>query len=204
MIFKRMAERWRNLVKGASVPCLWSAVWLAAISVPFLPPACLAVFAVSAWLSAAVLAPARFQGKRLLAMAALFWILWGALLAVMHMLSPSSLRPAGNLALWLPLGLHLMLAKTPLELALATGRLLRPFLGPVNSQKAALALALLSRLIPRLLVSAMSIKLVVKRRGAGLSVARRLVVWAGAMIRESMQWNEESARALLKRWPWSM
>ena len=121
----------------------------------------------------------------------------------MHWLNPSSsLRLILNLSAWLGLGLNLMLAKTPLALALPLGQALSPIIGRVQSGKVALALALLSRLIPGLLATALEMKINIDRRFAGLSFRRRLTLWSGALLRATFSQSDDLARALLKRWPW--
>lgn len=181
---------------------LWVIIWVGALIVPFLPSASLAALASGAWLSALMLAPGRWDGFRLLKMATIFLVVWSAFAGLIHLVYPTSLRPIGNLGAWLGLGLNLMLAKTPLELALEAGRLLSPILGRLRAQKLALALALLARLIPRLLDSAININITVSRRAFGLPLRRRLTLLAQTILRDSLSQNEELSRALLKRWPW--
>ena len=117
-------------------------------------------------------------------------------------LHPTTLRPALNLAIWLNLGMILVLARTPLELALAAADLLSPLLGRAKAQKMALALALLIRLIPALLASALSLRAVLSRRAAGLPLTRQLSLGGRNLIRYALGQSEELARALTKRWPW--
>jgi biotin transport system permease protein len=107
-----------------------------------------------------------------------------------------------NLAVWMNLGLLLVLAKTPLELALAAANLLGPIMGRSRAQKLALALALLTRLIPALLASALALRTVLGRRAAGLPLYRRMSLWGRGLVRDALGQSEELARALTKRWPW--
>ena len=116
---------------------------------------------------------------------------------------PLGLRPALNLAAWLPLGLNLILSKTPLEIALTVGRILVPILGLLKAQKLALALALLTRLIPRFLSSAIAINTIVKHRTVGLPLTKKLPLLARAIIRDVFSQNEDLSRTLIKRWPWT-
>ncbi|MDR2946959.1 MAG: hypothetical protein LBV79_09455 [Candidatus Adiutrix sp.] len=189
-------------MRGAGGVPLWAAVWLTALAVPFVEARWLVPAAALGWLSAAILAPERFHGRRLVKLAAAFLAFWAAFLSLIHLVQPSTLKPVVNLAVWLALGLNLMLAKTPLELALSAGRILTPVLGRRNGQKLALSLALLARLIPRLLSASLDIKTVVGRRAAHLPFTARLTLWGRAAIRDAMSQSEELARALVKRWPW--
>ncbi len=198
----RIAEAWRGLVRRVGAGRLWAAVWVLALAGPWLPPFLVVAMAAGGWLSALILAPGRFHGRRLTGLAALFFLFWSALLGLIHLIHPSPLRPIVNLAAWLALGLNLMLAKTPLELALPAGRALAPILGRRRAQKLALALALLARLIPRLLGSALTLRLTVQYRAGHLSLHRRLVLWGGAIVHDAFSQSGELSRALLKRWPW--
>jgi len=117
-------------------------------------------------------------------------------------LRPMGLTPALNLAVWLNLGLILILAWTPLELARAAADLLSPFLGRTRAQKLALALAILTRLIPSLLASALTCRVVLSHRAAGLPLTRRLSLWGRNLVRDALGRSEDLARALVKRWPW--
>jgi hypothetical protein len=177
-------------------------VWLSALAVPFLEARPVLLMAALGWLSALALAKASFHGRRLVRLAFFFLLFWSLLMLLSHLLWPSTLRPVLNLAAWLALGLNLMLAKTPLELALAAGRGLRPLAGRLRAQKLALALALLARLIPAFLDSALKIRITVGRRAAGLPPTRRLSLWAAALVRAALSQTDELSRALIKRWPW--
>lgn len=199
---KRIGAGWRRLLARLGLGWLWLLIWLASLAVPFLPVWGLALVTAAAWLSVAALAPARHQGWRLTAAALVFLGFWALLTGLIHLFQPGSLRPVLNLAAWLALGLNLMLARTPLELALSTGRFLRPGLGRLNSQKLALALALLARLIPGLLASALKTRAALKYRAPELSPARRLALLGRALIRDTLAQAKDLSRALLKRWPW--
>jgi len=191
------------LIRRLPLPGLWAAVWLAALAVPLLPPLTLALALPPLLASIVQLASGRPQGRRLILAAAWFWLFWSVLLLLAHLaLRPTGLKPALNLAAWLNLGLFLILAKTPLELALAAAGLLSPIMGRTRARKLALALALLTRLIPALLASALSLRTAVSRRAAALSLPRRLTLWGRGLVREALGQSEELARALAKRWPW--
>ena len=191
------------LIRRLPLPGLWAAVWLAALAVPWLPPPVLALALPPLLASNVQLASGRPQGRRLILAAAGFWLFWSFLLLLAHLaLRPTGLKPVLNLAVWLNLGLFLILAKTPLELALAAAGLLSPITGRTRARKLALALALLTRLIPALLASALSLRTVVGRRADGLSRPRRLTLWGRGLVREALGQSEELARALAKRWPW--
>ena len=194
---------WRSLMRKVDVRLLWALIWPGALLVPFLPWPWLAGLTLAAWASAAAVAPARPHGSRMICLAIGFFIFWGLMMALLNFGSPAFFRPWANLAAWLALGLNLMLAKTPLELALPTGRMLAPVIGRMRAQKLALALALLARLIPRLVSSAFKIKTSLDRRAGRLPLIRRLSLWGRAIVREAMSGNDELARALLKRWPWN-
>jgi len=190
-------------IRRLPLPGLWAALWLAALAVPRLPPLALALALPPLLAIIVQLASGRPQGRRLILAAAWFWLFWSCLLLLAHLaLRPTGLKPALNLAVWLNLGLFLILAKTPLELALAATGLLGPILGRNRAQKLALALALLTRLIPALLASALSLRTVVGRRAAGLPPPRRLALWGRGLVRDALGQSEELARALAKRWPW--
>lgn len=190
-------------MRGLGVGPLWAAVWLSALAVPFIEARWLVLAAVPGWLSALTLSPVRLHGRRLVKLAALVLLFWTVFLGLAALLpGPGSLKPAVNLSVWLALGLNLMLAKTPLELALPAGRLLTPVIGRRAGQKLALSLALLARLIPRLLAAALDIRTVVDRRAGGLPLIKRLTLWGRAVLRDSLGQSEELARALAKRWPW--
>ena len=197
-----IAAAWRRLMSRLHTGLFWLAVWLGAALVVFLDPRIVVILSVLGWLSALILAPARFHGPRLVRLAALFLLLWGLVLGLTHLAYPSSLRPVLNLAAWLALGLNLMLAKTPLDLALTASRLLTPLLGRLRAQKLALALALLARLIPNLLFSALKIKTSVDCRAAGLPLSTRLSIWGRAVIRDALAQTDDLSRTLIKRWPW--
>ena len=197
-----IAAAWRGLLSRFNTGLLWLTVWLGAALVVFLDPRIVAVLSALGWLSALILAPARFHGPRLVRLAAFFLLLWGLVLGLTHLAYLSTLRPVLNLAAWLALGLNLMLAKTPLELALTASRLLTPLLGRLRAQKLALALALLARLIPNLLFSTLKIKTSVDRRAAGLSLPTRLSIWGRAVIRDALAQTDDLSRTLVKRWPW--
>lgn len=202
LLLARPAQAWASALSRLPAGGLWLTVWLAALAVVWLPAAILAPLAALAWLSALVLAGQGRRGRRLTAAAFFFLAFWALLSWVISLVWPASLRPVLNLAAWLPLGLHLMLAKTPLELALSAAAAFRPLLGRANSQKLALALALLARLIPGLLISALDIRAVINQRAPGLSPARRLSLWGRALIREALAQPDDLSRVLLKRWPW--
>ncbi len=194
------AERLRRRPTGV----WWVGVWAGSLAVPWLPPAGVGLLAALGWLMALLLAPGRFHGRKLLTSALLFLGFWAALLALIHLARPETpLRTIPNLAAWLVLGLNLMLAKTPLELALPLGQLLTPILGRRRAQQLALALALLARLIPRLLTSALAIQTTTQRRAGHLPLPRRLSLWGRAVLREAFNESEDLSRALLKRWPWA-
>ena len=197
-----MAAGWRKFIRGVGVGPLWAVIWLTALAVPWVEIRWLVPAAALGWLSALALALGRPHGPRLVKLAAGFWLFWAVFLGLAHLLRPSSLKPVANLAVWLALGLNLMLAKTPLELALPAGRLLAPVVGRRAGQKLALSLALLARLIPRLLAAALDIKSVVNRRAGHLPLIKRLTLWGRALVRDAQAQNEELARALVKRWPW--
>lgn len=197
------AAAWRGLVRRINTGALWLIVWLTALAVPFVTAVWLWPAAFLGWLSAMALAPGRHHGRRLLGAAAVFAAVWGGLIVLINLAYPSSLRPAANLAVWIALGLNLILAKTPLELALSAGRFMAPIAGRKNSRKLALALALMARLIPRLLSAALLIRTTIGRRAGRLPLTRRMSLWAATLLRETMSQNEEIARALLKRWPWN-
>jgi len=191
------------LIRRLPLPGLWASVWLAALAVPWLPPLALNLAWPPLLASVCQLASGRPRGRRLILAAAGFWLFWSFLLLLAHLaLRPTGLKPALNLAVWLNLGLLLVLAKTPLELALAAAGLLGPLLGRPRAQKLALSLALLTRLIPALLASALALRIVVGRRAAGLPRPRRLTLWGRNLVREALGQSEELARALAKRWPW--
>lgn len=193
---------WIPALARLGVGRLWVIIWLAALAVPFCPVPWLALLTVAAWLSVAALAPGRHQAGRLIAAAFIFMFFWSLLTGLFYFLHSTSMRPVLNLAAWLALGLNLMLAKTPLELALTTGRFLQPFLGRLNSQKLALALALLARLIPGLLASALKIRGTVNYRAAHLPWTRRLLLMGRTLIRDTLAQSDDLSRSLLKRWPW--
>lgn len=195
-------EVWRRLMRRTPTGLLWPAVWLGALGVVWIEPRPLAVLSGLGWLSALMLAPGRYHGRRLIKLAALFLILWGLVLGLTHLAYPSTLRPVLNLSAWLALGLNLMLAKTPLELALPAGRLLTPVLGRLRAQKLALALALLARLIPSLLFAALTSKITIDRRAGGLPLTARLSLWSRNIIRNSLVQTNDLSRTLVKRWPW--
>ena len=197
-----MGTGWRTFIRGVGVGPLWAVVWLTALAVPFIEVRWLIPAAALGWLSALTLAPGRLHGRRLVRLAAAFLLFWSVFLCLSYLLRPSTLKPIVNLAVWLALGLNLMLAKTPLELALPAGRLLTPVLGRRAGQKLALSLALLARLIPRLLASALDIRSVVNRRAARLPLIKRLTLWGRAAVRDALAQSEDLARALVKRWPW--
>lgn len=197
-----MAAKWRKFMRGLGAGPLWAVIWLTALATPFIEVHWLAVIAAGGWLSAITLAPGRRHGRRLIKLAAVFFLFWAAFISLSYLLQPTTLKPVVNLSVWLALGLNLMLAKTPLELALPAGRLLAPVLGRRAAQKVALSLALLARLIPRLLEATLDIKTVVNRRAAGLPLTGRLTLWGRASVREALAQSEELARSLVKRWPW--
>lgn len=198
-----MPARWRKFLGGLGAGRFWAVIWLAALAVPFAAPVPLAFLTVLAWVSAVILAPGRHHGRRLLIAGALFGLFWALMLGGLHWLSPAQpLRPILNLAAWLALGLNLMLAKTPLGLALPAGRLLTPILGRASAQKLALALALVAHLVPGLLASGLSIAKTVKLRAPRLSFTRKLTLWARALTRDAFSQSDELARTLVKRWPW--
>ena len=198
-----MTARWRGFIKNVPTGRLWLIIWLAALAVPFVSAVLLGPAAFFSWLSALVLAPGRYHGQRLLRLAVILAIIWIGLIVIINLVYSSSLRPAANLTIWMALGLNLILAKTPLELALSVARVLSPLLGPIASQKLALALALMARLIPHLLAAALTIRTTVGRRAGQLPLTRRMSLWAATLLRETMSQNEEMARVLLKRWPWN-
>jgi len=190
-------------IRRLPLPALWAAVWLAALAVPWLPPPALALALPPLLTSIFQLAYGRPRGRRLVLAAAWFWLFWSVLLLLAHLaLNPTGLKPALNLAVWLSLGLLLVLARTPLELALAAAGLLGPVIGRPRAQKLALALALLTRLIPALLASARSLRIVLGRRAASLPLPRRMTLWGRGLVRDALGQSEELARALAKRWPW--
>ena len=194
---------WRELVSRVGSFPLWLLIWLAALAVPFLGWHLVLALALAGWVSALLLAPGRHMGSKLLILALLGLIFWALMLGFLHWLNPAnSLRPILNLAAWLALGLNLMLAKTPLALALPLSRKLRPLLGPARSSKLALSLVLLARLIPGLLSSALALKATIDHRAPHLPFRRRLGLWGGALLRSTFSQTDELARALLKRWPW--
>ena len=185
------------------LPGLWAALWLAALAVPWLPPPALALALPPLLASVFSLAPGRPQGRRLVLAAAWFWLFWSLLLLLAHLvLRPTGLKPALNLAVWLNLGLLLLLTRTPLEQALAAASLLSPLLGRARARKTALALALLARLIPALLASALTFRAVLERRAAGLPLTRRLALLGRSLLRDALGQGEDLARSLSKRWPW--
>jgi len=191
------------LIRRLPPPGLWAAVWLAALAVPWLPPPALLLALPPLLASVVQLASGRPRGRRLILAAAWFWLFWSVLLLLAHLtLRPTGLKPALNLAVWLNLGLLLVLAKTPLELALAAAGLLGPLIGRARAQKLALALALLTRLIPALLASALSLRVALSLRAAALPRPRRMALWGRGLVREALGQSEELARALTKRWPW--
>jgi len=191
------------LIRRFPILGLWATIWLTALSVPWLPPSILALSLPLLLVSVTRLTPGRPQGRRLVLAAAWFWLFWSLLMLLAHLiLHPTGLRPALNLAIWLNLGLILVLAKTPLELALAAADLSSPLLGRLRAQKMALALTILIRLIPALLASALTLRSVLGRRAAGLPLTRRLSLWGRNMLRDALGQNEYLARALTKRWPW--
>jgi len=194
-----MLKHYRSLLRRAGVGKVWLMVWLLTLAVPFLPLVWLLPLIALAWLSALALAPGRFHGRRLVRLSLLFLLFWSLIIALTHLAYPSSLRPIANLAAWLALGLNLMLAKTPLELAMSSARLTAPLLGPRRAANLALALALLARLIPQFLVTALDIKRTLDKRAANLSLSRRLSLWAGALVRVSLAQSNDLSQALLKR-----
>ena len=199
-----ITTRWSQLTKKIPTTILWVLIWVSAWVVPFLSAATVALLAECAWLSALALAPFRYSGPRLVKLAIIFLIIWSTLMGLLHLSDPAaSLRPALNLAAWLPLGLNLILSRTPLEIALTIGRLLVPILGLLKAQKLALALALLTRLIPRFLSSAIAINTIVKHRTVGLPLTKKLPLLARAIIRDVFSQNEDLSRTLIKRWPWT-
>lgn len=183
-------------------PALWLVIWVAAFLFPRLQPGCLVALTALLWLSALVLAPGKLHGRRLLKAAAIFALIWSAIIAALHLAGLGSLEPLVKLWAWLALGLHLMLAKSPLELALPLGRLAAPVIGRIRAQKLALALALTARLIPRLIDSALKIRKSLELRAPALPLKKRLTLWSQAILRDAFSQSEEMARALLKRWPW--
>lgn len=189
-------------VARLGVGWLWLLIWSAALAVPFLPIPWLVILTVLAWISVAALAPGRYQARRLVTAALLFLFFWGLLTGLFYFIHSTTMRPVLNLAAWLALGLNLMLAKTPMELAIFTGRVLRPLLGRLNSQKLALALALLARLIPELLASAIKIRSSVNYRAAQQPLIRRLSLMGRSLIRNTLAQSDDLSRSLAKRWPW--
>jgi len=184
-------------------PGLWAFVWLAALAVPWLPSQYLALALPPLLLIVARLVPGRPRGRRLALAAAGFWLFWSLIFLLAHLvLRPTGLRPILNLSAWLALGLILILTWTPLELALAAAKVFHPVLGWPRAQKLALALALLTRLLPNLLASALIFRTVLSRRAAGLPLTRRLALLGRSLIRETLSQGEDLARALAQRWPW--
>ncbi len=196
-----MGRKYARWLRGLKTGKLWAGIWILTLAVPFWPPVWLGPLTGLMWLSVVSLAGGRFHGRRLVKLAVLFLIFWALVIGLTHLAYPSSLRPILNLAAWLVLGLNLMLAKTPLELALSSGRLLQPILGPGRARSLSLALALLARLIPQFLATALDIKKTVDKRFAALPLTRRLALWAGGLVRVCLAQNEELSRALVKRWP---
>lgn len=193
---------WPATVANLGVGWIWLLIWLAALAVPFLPVPWLMTLTALAWISVAGLAPGRYQARRLVGAALLFLLFWSLLTGLFYFIHYTSMRPVLNLAAWLALGLNLMLAKTPLELALFTGRVLRPFLGRFNSHKLALSLALLAHLIPGLLDSALKIRSNVNYRAAQLPLTGRLILLSRSLIRNTLSQSDDLSRSLAKRWPW--
>ncbi len=173
-----------------------------AFMMPALAPPYLAAGAAILWLSAICLAPGKIYGRRLIKAAALFAAVWTLIISALHFAGSAALAPIPRIWAFMALGLHLMLAKSPLELALPLGRLLAPLIGRLRAQKLALALALTARLIPRILNSAFAIHRSLSLRCRRLSRRRRIALWGKAIMRDSFAQSEELARALLKRWPW--
>jgi|GEM_PF-6590186 len=201
-LIRRPRDFWVKTVTRLGVGQLWVLIWLAALATPFLPMFWLLGLTIAAWLSVAALAPQRYHGRRLVAAALLFLVFWALITGLIYWARSDSFRPILNLAAWLAFGLNLMLAKTPLELAVRSGRLSRLFLGRIKGQKLALALALMAHMIPRLLKSALEIRLVLNHRAAQLPLTRRLTLWGRSLIRNTLAQSDELSRALLKRWPW--
>lgn len=197
-----MTSYWRKFMRGLAPGYLWASVWLISLAVPFMDSALVAAGAALGWLSALALAPGRHHGLRLVKLAASFFCFWAIFLTAVYLVRPTTLKPILNLSVWLALGLNLMLAKTPLELSLSTGQLLAPIVGRRRSQKIALSLALLARLIPRLLETTLTIRATIQSRVPELPLSRRLTLGGRAIIREALTQNEHLARALVKRWPW--
>lgn len=194
---------WREMAGRVDSFHLWVLIWLAALAVPFMPQPLIIALALGGWVSALILASGRHNGFRLPFLALLGLIFWALALGFLYWLNQAdSMRPVLNLAAWLALGLNLMLAKTPLALALPLSQKLRPILGPLRSSKLALSLVLLTRLIPGLLSSALSLKTTIDRRVPHLPFRRRLTLWCGALTRATFSQTDGLARALLKRWPW--
>ncbi|MDR1920703.1 MAG: hypothetical protein LBS31_03050 [Candidatus Adiutrix sp.] len=197
-----MAGRWRWLLKKTRTGGLWFFVWLSALAVPFSPPVGLVCFSALLWSSALALAPGKIYGRRLTGAAVIFILFWSLFIFLSRLLQPGSLRPVLNLIAWVGLGLHLMLIKTPLELAALLADFTTPLLGSRRADKLALSLALLARLIPRLLDSALALRATLKKRASGLPLTARLSLWGRAVMREGLRQSEDMAQALLKRWPW--
>ncbi|MDR2724816.1 MAG: hypothetical protein LBC90_01860 [Candidatus Adiutrix sp.] len=190
-------------IRRFPLPGLWAALWLIALAVPYLPYPALALALPPLLLSTVRLAPGRPQGRRLILAAAGFWAFWSLLMLLAHLiLRPTGLRPTLNLAVWLNLGLILVLARTPLELARSAAILFSPLLGRPRAQKLALTLALLTRLIPALLASALTFRAVLGRRAASLPLTRRLNLWGRNLLRDTLGQSEDLSRTMAKRWPW--
>ncbi|UQZ91106.1 hypothetical protein C4J81_18545 [Deltaproteobacteria bacterium Smac51] len=193
---------WRGCLKKTPTVVLWVIIWTAALLVPWVPGDWLFPFAAVVWMSALILAPGKIYGRRLLKAAIVFALIWSLIMLGLFLAGSGGLLPVIRLWVWLGLGLHLMLAKTPLELAIPVGRLTAPVIGHIRAQKLALALALTARLIPRLLDSAIKIKASLDLRASSLPLIRRMALWGRAIMRDSFSQSEELARALVKRWPW--
>jgi energy-coupling factor transporter transmembrane protein EcfT len=199
---KEAAILYRRVIAKIPPLAFLGLIWAAAFIMPGLGMPYLGAAAVVLWLSAAFLAPGKMYGRRLMKAAFLCAVTWSIFLALLHLIGSAALEPIPRLWAFMALGLHLMLAKSPLDLALPLGRLLAPVIGRVRAQKVALALALTARLIPRLLEAAFSIQRSLSLRCPKLSRAKRIALWGKAIMRDSFARSEEMARALVKRWPW--
>lgn len=182
------------------IPSLWLiiVIWALAFCLPRLPLSYLIPFNALLWLSAALLAPGKIYGFRLLRAALFFAGMWSLVIFSLSLFGAADLIAMARLWGFLALGLHLMLAKSPLELALPVSAL-GPVIGGLRARKLALALALMARLLPRLIASALKIKKTLDLRAARLPLKRRVALWGGALMRDSFSQGEEVARALFKR-----
>ena len=189
---------WRRFLRRLGPGPGLAAVWLFGLALWLFPQLCLMSAPFLAF-SAIILAMRRPAYEAMLKAAVVFYLYWTFIgLSLAQLGWADAQRPAA-LGAKMALGLHLVMAWTPMELGEALRRFLSLFIGSKRASLLALSFAVILKALPAMVADSQGLISTIKARAGHVPPWRRLALLAKGLVRLERQRADELVRALMSR-----